>query len=424
MGSSPSRRRGSTRSGEQPELTPSQTPLSTDDLVETLRRIQWFRQLPTAQLRTLCDRGRLECCSRYRTIIREGNRGDYFYVLLQGQVHCTSQTKKGLSVRLGPGSSFGEGALVTTVQREASVVALEPCQLMLLSSENMEGLDVELGSIRCHVVSLILETLPFFSDLTSKQHTDLASIMEMKLFDRDAVVFEEEAFGDAMYVLLSGVVEMRKRSESNQVIAEFRPMTERPWFGELALLGGGKQRRTCAAVCAEPCKVLVIRHGDFSTFLEVAPAFHSMFMSSATGYAALDAMRRKREDGDDVLKLLRGSMGSFVSGFSGAFGGGDDDADTDNVVAYKPAVLARWEKLAEPLIERVREERALAAERDAERLAAERASRSQRASAEARSLRASKEAHKEEEAAGLYELRLAEHEAQVTGHAVHADAAT
>ena len=106
----------------------AQSALSLPQLVEALRRVSWFRHLPEEQLVTLCGRGRLECCLRYRTIIREGNRGRYFYVLLQGHVHCTSQTKKGLSVRLGPGAAFGEGALVTTVQREASVVALEPCR--------------------------------------------------------------------------------------------------------------------------------------------------------------------------------------------------------------------------------------------------------------------------------------------------------
>ena len=43
-------------------------------------------------------------------------------------------------VRLGAISGFGEGALVTEVKREATVTAIEPCKLMLLTADDMEGI--------------------------------------------------------------------------------------------------------------------------------------------------------------------------------------------------------------------------------------------------------------------------------------------
>lgn len=172
---------------------------SETTLVDALRRVTWFSSLPTEQLRTLASRGRLESVGRYRTIIREGTRGMYFYILLHGQVHCTSQVKKGLSVRLTEGACFGEGALITTVQREASVTAIEPCRLMLLTADDMAGLDVELSSARYHVISLILEGLFFFRDLLKPQQDELAKCMEFAFFSRQDVIFEEDDPGDAMY---------------------------------------------------------------------------------------------------------------------------------------------------------------------------------------------------------------------------------
>jgi hypothetical protein len=173
-------------------------------------------------------------------------------------------------------------------------------------------------------------------------------------------------------VLLSGSVEMRKRTSGDALIATFRPMTERPWFGEIAMLGGGK-KRTCAAVCADQVKVLMVRHSHFAVFLEVAPAFHSMFISSASGYAALDEMRRKLEGEDDVLKsgvaLLRSKMGDFLSeGASSAMPFGDgagDDADdegdngddgelTHEQRQRQQAVLTRYESLTRGLLAKER----------------------------------------------------------------------
>ena len=54
------------------------------------------------------------------------------YVLLNGSVHCQSHASdksREIDVVFGPGSSFGEGALITAVRREADVTALEPVDL-------------------------------------------------------------------------------------------------------------------------------------------------------------------------------------------------------------------------------------------------------------------------------------------------------
>jgi hypothetical protein len=56
--------------------------------------------------------------------------------------------KKGLSVRLSAPSAFGEAALITDEMREATVTALEPCQLLLLTGNDMDGLDVRTTRMR------------------------------------------------------------------------------------------------------------------------------------------------------------------------------------------------------------------------------------------------------------------------------------
>lgn len=66
------------------------------------------------------------------TILREGSRGEYLYVLVEGAV-SVRKTAAGVEeelAQLAPGDSFGEMSLVDHELRSASVIALEQCVLL------------------------------------------------------------------------------------------------------------------------------------------------------------------------------------------------------------------------------------------------------------------------------------------------------
>ena len=329
---------------------------SEEVLMEALRKVSWFHDLKESDLRLLARRGRLEGCGRYKTIIREGGRGKYFYILLSGYVHVTSIVKKGLSVRLGPGTCFGEAALVTTVQREATITALEPCKLMLLAAEDIDGLSttVDLSTVRWHVISLILETVYFFRDLTKQQHDDLSRCMELLYYEKGSVIFEEDDWGDAMYVLIEGCTEMRKRSADDKLIATFTPSGERPWFGETALLSPSRTKRSCAAVCTENSKLLIVRTADFPRFIEIAPSFNEMFMQQKEAYSKLEAMRQQSTSSDDVVKTALLTLGSSAHTLAKA----DEDpmkatrrrSSVTEAAAHQAKTLQRWASLTSALL--------------------------------------------------------------------------
>jgi CRP-like cAMP-binding protein len=97
---------------------------------------------------------------KWSTIIREGAVGACFYLLLKGAVQVTSTTNQALRDRplvLRDGASFGEGALVTLVRREATVMAIEPCHLVQLSAQACEGLNVSLTALQSQIVEHMLE---------------------------------------------------------------------------------------------------------------------------------------------------------------------------------------------------------------------------------------------------------------------------
>ena len=68
-------------------------------------------------------------------IVRQGEPGEECYLLRSGRVEVVSRNgedeERNLAT-LGPGSVFGEAALLTESPRNATVRALEPCELLAL----------------------------------------------------------------------------------------------------------------------------------------------------------------------------------------------------------------------------------------------------------------------------------------------------
>jgi CRP-like cAMP-binding protein len=108
-----------------------------DDLVVTkfLKQASPFSTLEGERLRWLAARlERLDVLAR-DTIIRQGETGEECYLLRRGRVEVLARGAQGdersLATR-GPGSLFGEAALLSDEPRNATVRALEPCTLLAL----------------------------------------------------------------------------------------------------------------------------------------------------------------------------------------------------------------------------------------------------------------------------------------------------
>ena len=88
-------------------------------------RIGLLAELPGEQLRRLSERMRREQVPMGATVVREGDDGERFYVVLSGMLNVT-QEARGERRTLKPGDYFGEVALAMDCPRTASVRALTP----------------------------------------------------------------------------------------------------------------------------------------------------------------------------------------------------------------------------------------------------------------------------------------------------------
>jgi CRP-like cAMP-binding protein len=94
--------------------------------VTELARVGLFGALPGETLGKLADRMQREDVSAGTVLVREGDPGDRFYVLLTGIAGISQQSLGGRRI-LRSGEYFGEVALTMNVPRTATVTAMTQC---------------------------------------------------------------------------------------------------------------------------------------------------------------------------------------------------------------------------------------------------------------------------------------------------------
>ena len=94
-------------------------------------RIPLFARLDAAAIERIAALLQAREVPRGFTIMRQGEAGDAFYVLVSGQVEAAYE---GLEARLGPGDFFGEMALLHRSPRAVTVNALTDTRLLLLDA--------------------------------------------------------------------------------------------------------------------------------------------------------------------------------------------------------------------------------------------------------------------------------------------------
>ena len=125
-----------------------------------LKQASPFAPLEPSRLRWLATRLERLTIPAGSTIIRQGEAGDGCYLLRAGRVEVWTKNGEDAERRLaalGPGTLFGEAALLTDAPRNATVRAVEPAKLLLLRRADLLdaiGADRHVGAQMIELVNL------------------------------------------------------------------------------------------------------------------------------------------------------------------------------------------------------------------------------------------------------------------------------
>jgi len=114
------------------------------DWMTRLLQTECFRRIPPANIQAIFMRMEPVRFEAGEVVIRQGDAGDYFYIIREGRCRVTRATKArpdGVRLaELGPGDSFGEEALISEKARNATITMITSGTLMRMSKEDFNAL--------------------------------------------------------------------------------------------------------------------------------------------------------------------------------------------------------------------------------------------------------------------------------------------
>lgn len=119
---------------DEPEEVDSEVD-EDSDWMSSLLQSPLFNKIPPGNIRQLFARFKADKVAANEIILREGERGEYFYVLASGSAMVMDKQNNILAA-LRPGDYFGEEALVGDTTRNATIKMITAGKLMRLNKED------------------------------------------------------------------------------------------------------------------------------------------------------------------------------------------------------------------------------------------------------------------------------------------------
>ena len=115
-----------------------------------------------------------------------------------------------------------------------------------------------------------LSTIPIFEKLSPADHDVLVAVWQKRLLTEGQVLFRRGEYGNSMFVIEKGVIEITVPIESQKKETRISVLHEGEFLGELSLIDG--LPRTATAKAMEDCELLEMKREDFIGFLMLRPA--------------------------------------------------------------------------------------------------------------------------------------------------------
>ena len=119
--------------------------------VDLIAKVPLFADCSKAELNAVASIADELDLQEGATLIREGDRGREFLIVVEGSVKVTKKGRR--LAELGPGSFVGEIALIADVPRTATVAATSPVRLLVITDRGFQHLIRTMPSIAVKVLA-------------------------------------------------------------------------------------------------------------------------------------------------------------------------------------------------------------------------------------------------------------------------------
>merc|ERR1719270_1794648 len=184
-------------------------------------------------------------------IIQQGDEGDNFYIIDQGEVEIYVGGEKVLSI--GEGGSFGELALIYGTPRAATVKAASDVKLWGIDRDSYRRILMGSTIRKRKMYEEFLAKVSILENLDKWERLTVADALEATSFEHGEAVVKQGEPGDDFYIIVDGsatVTQFRAEGEESQEVGLLGPSD---YFGEIALMLDRPRAATVTAVGPLKC---------------------------------------------------------------------------------------------------------------------------------------------------------------------------
>lgn len=222
--------------------------------VEFLKTVTMFEKLNDITLRQIADVLKISEFQRNEKIIKQGEVGDKFYLIVNGNVSVTQNSLTGSArelVQLGAGKYFGELALISNEPRKANVIAIDDVICYTIDKQTFTSVLGTLKDAETESTGItILKKVKILQGLSEKQLLTIVKCLETVNYSDGEEIIVQGDEGDKFYMIASGEVAVFV----NHV--EVAKLKNGSYFGEMALMNDERRNATITACGDVVCLTL------------------------------------------------------------------------------------------------------------------------------------------------------------------------
>ncbi|XP_063243758.1 cGMP-dependent protein kinase, isozyme 2 forms cD4/T1/T3A/T3B isoform X2 [Bacillus rossius redtenbacheri] len=198
-------------------------------------------------------------------IIKEGDVGSIVYVMEEGRVEVSRESKY-LST-LAPGKVFGELAILYNCKRTATIKAASDCKLWAIERQCFQTIMMRTGLIRQAEYTDFLKSVPIFKDLPEETLIKISDVLEETFYNEGDYIVRQGARGDTFFIISKGKVKVTIKQPNTVEEKYIRTLQKGDFFGEKALQGDDLRTANIIADDPEGVSCLVIDRETFNQLI-------------------------------------------------------------------------------------------------------------------------------------------------------------